>query len=262
MEYIILFSLFIFGLIIGSFLNVVILRWNTGMSISRGRSKCFSCDKTLSWYELIPLFSFIVQLGKCRVCGSKISLQYPLVELATGILLLTTFIIISDSFAIFVLTAIVICLYIVIFVYDLRHKIIPDFFSYTAALIALVIIALEWQSSGILDLWKIVAGPSLFLFFYFFWFISRGRWMGFGDAKLALSIGWLLGMWQGIAAILLSFWIGAFFSLLLIFVQGMSQNGGLSLKSEIPFGPFILIGFFIVFVFHIDIQSILYFLAV
>ena len=268
MIFLIFFTLFILGLIIGSFLNVVILRWNTGMSISRGRSKCFSCDKTLSWYELIPLFSFIAQRGKCRSCGSKISRQYPLVELVTASLLPITFSLIPGVLTkgvtsfIFLFTTIIICLYIVIFVYDLRHKIIPDFFSYTAALVALVIIVLEWQSSGVLDLWKIVAGPSLFLLFYFFWFISRARWMGLGDAKLALSIGWILGMWQGIAAILLSFWVGAVFSLLLMLIQKMHHRGGIGMKSEIPFGPFILIGFLIVFVFHIDIQSILYFLAV
>ncbi len=260
MDYIIFFDLFVLGLIIGSFLNVVILRWNTGLCISHGRSKCFSCDKTLSWYELIPLFSFFIQEKKCRKCGSKISWQYPLVELATGIMLPVIFAIVPNPY--FLPTAIIMCLYIVIFVYDLRHQIIPDFFSYSAALVALGIIALEWYSTDALDLWRVIAGPSLFLFFYFFWHISRGKWMGFGDAKLVLSIGWMLGMWQGIAAILWSFWIGAIVSLLIILFQKIRHRGDLSMRSEIPFGPFIIIGFLIVFVFHIDIQSILYFLAV
>ncbi|MEK7163363.1 MAG: prepilin peptidase [Patescibacteria group bacterium] len=271
MEYTVIFSLFILGLIVGSFLNVVILRWNTGMNIARGRSKCFSCDKTLSWYELIPLVSFLVQKGRCRTCGSKISWQYPLVELAAGIMLPVTFATVPDFLSpfseavFFLLTAVLVCLYIVIFVYDLRHKIIPDFFSYSAALVALFVIALEWYSSGVPDLWRIIAGPSLFLFFYFFWFISRGKWMGLGDAKLALSIGWMLGMWQGIAAILLAFWIGAVFSLLLMLFQKFRREDGIGMKSEIPFGPFILIGFLAVFVFHVDIQTVfaaLWFLAV
>ncbi|MEK7607722.1 MAG: prepilin peptidase [Patescibacteria group bacterium] len=259
----IFFTLFVFGLIIGSFLNVVILRWNTEASISKGRSKCFSCDRTLSWYELIPIFSFLFQRGKCRECKSKISWQYLFVELATALVLPFIFLMNNGTLISKVSTFIVTCFYIVIFVYDMRHKIIPDFFSYTAALMALGIIALEWQSSGVLDITKVIAGPSLFLFFYFFWFVSRGRWMGLGDAKLALSIGWLLGLWQGIAAILLSFWIGASVSLLIMLCQRVIwKKKGLGLKSEIPFGPFILIGFCISFFFHIDIQSILLFLAV
>jgi prepilin signal peptidase PulO-like enzyme (type II secretory pathway) len=173
MFYLVLFCLFILGLIIGSFLNVVILRWNTGWSISRGRSKCFSCGKTLSWYELIPLFSFLIQKRKCRGCESKISWQYPTVELATGILLPATFMMSGEYLSVFFLTAVAVCLYIVMFVYDMRHKIIPDFFSYSVALIALLIIALEWYFLGFIDLGKIIAGPILFLFFYFFWFVSR-----------------------------------------------------------------------------------------
>lgn len=275
MEYAVFFVLFVLGLIIGSFLNVVILRWNTGMGIARGRSKCFSCDRTLAWRELIPLASFLVQRGRCRTCGSKISWQYPAVELATGILLPTAFAVMPGFLSplpeavFFLFSAIIICLYIVIFVYDLRHKIIPDFFSYSATLIALGVIALEWHSADVLDPWRVIAGPSFFLFFYFFWLVSHGRWMGLGDAKLALSVGWMLGMWRGIAAIMLAFWIGAVFSLLLMLFQKLFQKfrreGGIDMKSEIPFGPFILIGFLVAFVLHVDIQTIfavLRFLAV
>jgi leader peptidase (prepilin peptidase)/N-methyltransferase len=244
----------------GSFLNVVILRFNTGFSVAKGRSKCFSCDKTLYWYELIPLLSFIAQNGKCRVCDSKISWQYPIVELATAIILPAIFYV-TSGLLFFVPISAIFCLYIVIFVYDLRHKIIPDSLSYAAALIALVVIGIGWYTTGFLDLNVVIAGPVLFLFFYFFWFVSRGRWMGLGDAKLALSVGWLLGLWGGVAAILMSFWIGAIFSLLLILSQKLFIGGNLGMKSEIPFGPFILIGLALVFFFHIDIQSILAHLA-
>src|SRR6185369_13016413 len=82
---ILIFIILVFGILVGSFLNVVTLRWNTGMSISRGRSKCFSCGKDLKWYELLPVASFAAQRGKCRGCEAKISWQYPLVELASGL---------------------------------------------------------------------------------------------------------------------------------------------------------------------------------
>src|SRR3989344_1792899 len=95
-----LFSIFVFilGTIIGSFLNVVILRYNTGSSI-QGRSGCMSCGKPLVWYELFPVLSFLFLLGRCGGCKSRISAQYPLVELLTGIIFLLTFLQFSPSFA-------------------------------------------------------------------------------------------------------------------------------------------------------------------
>jgi len=272
--YPILIILFFLGLLIGSFLNVVILRSGTGLRISKGRSKCFSCNKTLSWYELIPVFSFLIQKGRCRGCGSKISIQYMLVELATALALPAAFLCVEPTFvlwvniALFVLTSALLCFYIIIAVYDFRHKIIPDLFSYAAAAISLVTIALYYFGNGYMDWNRIIAGPALFLFFFFFWAISRGKWMGLGDAKLALSVGWFLGLSEGIAAILLAFWIGAVITLLFMLVQrviakmkGVSGNR-LGMKSEIPFGPFILLGFAIVFLFSIDAQFLLSFLAV
>ena len=83
--------IFVFGTIIGSFLNVVILRYGTGKSFAKGSSQCFSCGKKLSWYELVPILSFLFQKGKCKGCGSKISWQYPLIETITGVLFLLIF---------------------------------------------------------------------------------------------------------------------------------------------------------------------------
>lgn len=262
-------ALAIFGLLIGSFLNVVILRFDTGASIAKGRSKCFSCEKTLAWYELLPLFSFLAQKGRCRGCSSKISWQYPLVELLGALAFPLAYRFVPAAFTdltglvSFILTAKLLCLYIVICVYDMRHKIIPDLFSYSAAGVALASIALDWYVSGVLDTSRLVAGGVLFLFFFFFWAVSKGTWMGLGDAKLALSIGWFLGLWGGAGAILLSFWIGAVVSILIMLVQKVLATGkGLKMKSEVPFGPYILIGFMIVFIWHLDIQTIVSVLAV
>jgi prepilin signal peptidase PulO-like enzyme (type II secretory pathway) len=266
--YPILVALFVFGLIIGSFLNVVILRWNTGMRIASGRSGCFTCGKTLTWKELIPVLSFVAQKGKCKNCKSKISWQYPAVELLTAVIFPLAFLSVADPFAdvrgfvAFILTAIVFCAYIIMAVYDIRHKIIPDFFSYGAALVALALIAFDWCWTGSLDMSRLTAGPALFLFFYSFWFFSKGRAMGRADANLGLSVGWMVGLLQGISAVLFSFWIGAIFFLIAMLLQKLGIfKGNLGMKSEIPFGPFIILSFFLVFLFHIDVYTIFSFLT-
>ncbi len=256
------FVLFVFGVLVGSFLNVVILRYNTGMPIARGRSACFACNRQLSWYELLPLASFAVQGGKCRGCSSRISWQYPLVELATGLCFVAAYLVARSPME-FLLLAALLCFYVAIFVYDLRHKIIPDLFSYGAALIALALLALDWRSSGSLGYLSLLSGPCLFLFFWFFWFVSRGRWMGLGDGKLALSVGWALGMSAGVSALLLSFWIGAAFTLALMAYQRIfHRSKALGMKSQVPFGPFMLVAFLAVLLFHLDIPTLLAHLAV
>jgi leader peptidase (prepilin peptidase) / N-methyltransferase len=263
------FCLFVLGLLIGSFLNVVILRFNTGASIAKGRSKCFSCGKELSWYELVPLVSFISQGGACRECKARISWQYPAVELLCAVMFCAAYYKIpnafggSYAFSFFVVTCALSCLYLVMCVYDLRHKIIPDAFSYSAALLALVLIFIHFKATGTVDSYRLIAGPALFVFFWFFWFVSGGRWMGLGDGKLALSLGWAAGLWKGIAGLLFSFWIGAVITLLFMLIQRVfGSPGKLGLKSEIPFGPYILIGFAIAVFWGIDIQAVLGFLAV
>ena len=129
--------IFIFGAAIGSFLNVVILRLNTGKSIISGRSKCFSCAKKLRWYELLPIVSFVFLRGKCSACKTKISWQYPVVEILTGLIFLQIFnfqpaspaggFSIINYFNI-VYFWIVFSLLIIIAVYDYRHQIIPNLF--------------------------------------------------------------------------------------------------------------------------------------
>jgi prepilin signal peptidase PulO-like enzyme (type II secretory pathway) len=196
------------------------------------------------------------------------------VELATALALPAAFLCIEPTsvlwvnISLFVLASAILCLYIVDKVYDFRHKMIPDIFSYSAAVLALATIALSYIGHGYIDWNQIIAGPILFLFFFFFWAVSRGKWMGLGDAKLALSVGWFLGLSKGIAAILLSFWIGAAITLLVMLGQRVfakinkASGTKLGMKSEIPFGPFIILGFVLVFLFSIDAQFLLSFLAV
>lgn len=202
--------------------------------------------------------------GRCRGCSTKISLQYPLVELATGLAMVLAYLS-ARSITEFILLSVLFCIYIVIFVYDLRHKIIPDIFSYSAGLIALglVFLNLSPNLSSSVFFSSLLAGPILFTFFWFFWFVSKGKWMGLGDGKLALSVGWALGLSQGVSAILVAFWTGAILALLIMAYQRIFwRKKGLGMKSAIPFGPFILIGFFLVLVFHLDFYTLLAYLAV
>lgn len=235
------FFLFVLGTIIGSFLNVVSLRWdnkNVG-----GRSVCLNCCNTLRWYELMPVLSFIIQRGKCRTCNAEISYQYPIVEILTGLVFATIF---NFQFSILqnLLFLTIFCVYIVIVIYDIHHKIIPDELVYTAIFLSLFI-PLFFIHYSTLD-W--LAGPVIFFFFAAIWFFSRGRAMGLGDAKLGLSIGLLLGATQGFSAIILAFWLGAAVSLIYLFF-----NKNLTMKSEVPFAPFIIASAWLSLVFDLNI---------
>jgi len=230
------FFVFILGTIIGSFLNVVILRYNTGESIIKNGSRCFGCGKRLNWYELIPIVSFLIQKGRCRSCKSKISIQYPLVELLTGILFLLIFQITHYSLLVTGYYFIIFSLLIIIAVYDFRYQIIPDLFVYLFNFFALF---------NLFRIYDFIVGLVFFGFFGLLWLVSRGNWMGLGDAKLALGIGWLLGLFKGILALLLSFWTGALVGIFLLFFFKKEYN----IKSRIPFGPFLILGIIIAFFF-------------
>jgi len=257
MENIIIIFVFIFGLIVGSFLNVVIYRYHTGKIIN-GRSICFSCGKTLKWYELIPVLSFLFLRGKCSVCKSKISWQYPIVEIITGILFLGAFFLSPVNRYLFVYLCVQFSLLIVISVYDIHHKIIPDTFVYIFAVLAFAqVLILSFLFTNNYDfsvlLWDILAGPFYFLLFAGLWYFSRGKWLGFGDAKLALGIGWFLGFSNAYISIIFAVWAGAIIGIGLICYTKLlcfAADKKITLKSEIPFGPFLMFGFLITLFFE------------
>lgn len=252
---------FILGTIIGSFLNVVVLRYNTGLSFVSGRSQCFSCSKKLSWYENIPLFSFIFLGGRCLGCKSKISYQYPLVEFLTGTLFLGVFYEIGFS-VLLPLYLIIASLLIVMSVYDLKHKIIPNSFVFLFDGLAFILLLSTHSFSSLFSgsgFYDFFAGPILFSFFGTLWLVSRGTWMGFGDAKLALGVGWMLGFSGGIFAIISAFWIGAIWSIIILALQKLNLSKlRLGMKSEIPFAPFIIIALYLQFFTHWDFATILH----
>ncbi len=257
------FAVFIFGTIIGSFLNVVLYRYNTGRGIG-GRSMCFSCKRTLSVVDLVPVLSYIFLGGKCRTCKSKISIQYALVELLTGLLFAGVFAVdvhlIQVSISVFLFDfiyhLIIVSLLVLITVYDLRHKIIPDAFAYAFAVLAIIHLFIGITAGGDIMIlspsgWTMLAGVILAFPFYLLWLVSDGAWMGLGDAKLALGIGWFLGLSAGASAIIFGFWIGAAVSVLIL----VCLPRRLTMKSEIPFAPFLVIGLLTVFFLGYNIFS-------
>ena len=264
MSFLIFFFIFLLGTIIGSFLNVVIYRFGTGKSISKGRSICMTCNKTLSWYELIPVFSFLIQSGRCRSCASTISHQYPIVEFVTGVVFASIahhflpVLYLSQTSYIFLVSlfAFLFSVLIVISVYDFRHKIIPDKLVYVFALISFLSIFVNSSGVGSLfikpTLMDISVGPLLALPFALIWLLSKGKWMGLGDAKLILGLGWMLGLYMGLSALILSFWLGAVVGLIMMAISRKK----IGLKTEIPFAPFLIFSSLIVFLFNIGIFNL------
>ena len=258
---------FFFGLIIGSFLNVVICRFNTARSFG-GRSACMSCQSKLCWYELIPLVSFLGQSGRCRNCKTKISIQYPLVELSTGLIFMVLFLKFQDVFFIstFIFTityayyALMFSLLVVIAAYDLRHKIIPDILSFVFG--ALAFAGLFFFLDNIFfphipSILEFLSGIFISLPFALLWLVSRGSWMGLGDAKLALGLGWFLGFSGALSAVVLAFWSGAIVGIgLIIFSKFYGSHGDYGMKSEIPFALYLVLGTFLAFIFEFNFFGI------
>ena len=262
MYVVILLWFFICGAVIGSFLNVVIYRFNTGKSIN-GRSHCLSCGTGLSWYELIPIFSYLLQGGVCRHCRARITRRYLLVEVFTGVLFVFVAVLFLPDLILVLLNLLITSVLVVIMVYDLRHTIIPD--KLVAYLLVLALGYILWDSfthSLLEPLYERALGgivPAAFL--GGLWLISSGRWIGLGDAKLALPLGLIVGFLGSISMLLFAFWIGAIVSIGILLLQkigrvprvGVLFNGSrLTIKSEVPFAPFLLCSFFLVHLMHLD----------
>ena len=254
------------GLIVGSFLNVVVLRFNTGWTL-QGRSRCLSCSHQLSWLELVPVVSFLWQRGHCRHCGSQISSQYITVELVTALVFgLIAWRAVTDiGLEWFELVRTVVWTWavastlVVIAAYDLKHKIIPDQLVYLfMALSALSGFVLNFDFGIAEIVWLVhglYSGGLLFLAFWALWYFSAGRLMGFGDAKLVFGLGLWLGLKDALIGVMLAFILGAVVGLGLIALR-RSKNLPkgwrlLSLKSEIPFAPFLVTGAFISFILNL-----------
>jgi len=254
---------FIFGLIVGSFLNVVIFRYNTSKNLG-GRSMCMVCQKKLHWYELFPIFSFLFLKGRCKGCKTKISIQYPLIESATALIFLGIFFKFQDLFYVntfifsvtFIYYAAMFSILLVISMYDIKHKIIPDALVLifgVCTFIGLFFFSGYGFNPHMPSVWEFMSGLVISAPFALLWLVSSGKWMGLGDAKLAVGLGWLIGMSRIFSSVVFSFWSGAIVGLLLMFLSKRY-----SIKSEIPFAPFLVLGVFIAFIFEIHLFQVLF----
>ena len=228
------FFVFLFGLVWGSFLNVLIDRLPNGENVFWGRSHCDYCKKPLRWFELIPVISFIMQGGRCLRCKRKLSWQYPVVELITGLGFFSFWYATSYYVPITFSAWIIFSSFLVMFVTDIKYQIIPD-----SMVIASLLSSLAWVWFGLPHgefLSHILSAMGSCLLFFALWLITKKRGMGLGDVKLSFVLGILLGYPQIVMALYVAFLTGALAGVILIL------RGAKTLKSKIAFGPFLIIG--------------------
>lgn len=224
--------LFVFGLAVGSFLNVVALRYKEGgklftPDILKGRSHCPYCQQTLVWYELIPLASFLIQFGKCRHCKHTLSWQYPIVELLAGL----TFVFVPRFAEPAPIGILAVLTLILIALIDMRLSIIPDQLNIFLAILGLVTIIFFPDQQNILH--KVIGAFVGLAIFGSIVLFTRGKGMGIGDVKLAGALGLLFG-WQKIILIaMIAFIFGGLFAAIILILK---KKG---MKDVIPFGPFL-----------------------
>ncbi|WP_188453417.1 prepilin peptidase [Virgibacillus oceani] len=227
---------FLLGLIFGSFFNVVGLRLPKKMPFTSDRSICPQCNHILSWYELVPVLSFLLQRGKCRHCNGKISLIYPLIELITGFLFAISYSTAGITFEL-VKAVLLVSMLVILLVSDSKYMIIPDkvlSFYLLLFMITHFIMPLEpW--------WSTIAGAAAgFAMIAFVIFVSRGG-MGAGDMKLFGVLGFVLGIKNVLLTFFLSCMIGAIAGMLLLLFKVIDR------KQPVPFGPYIIIATLIVY---------------
>lgn len=229
---------FLIGAVIGSFLNVCIYRLPEGRSIAFPGSHCFSCGHALGALDLVPVFSYLFLRGRCRYCGAGVSPQYPLVELAAGMIAVLS----AAAFG-FTLNAALAFIFsaglVVVFMIDLKTMLIPDEATLFLIGAAVVYRAANWRNPwGLLDmLYGLLIGSGLLLALYVFGLLVLNREvMGLGDVKLFAPIGILLGGEGTAAALYLSVLAGAAAAVCILLRVRDKKN------RRMPFGPFIAAG--------------------
>ena len=226
-----LLVVFLTGLMIGSFLNVIIYRLPLNKSIIFPSSHCPNCETKLKYYDLIPILSYISTKGKCKYCGEKISLQYPIVELLTALLFLLTFLKYGLN-AEFIIMLIVISSLIIVSFIDLEHQIIPNEITFSLIPLGLVMSVFLNHISFINSLLGLVIPVGLLLLIAFIY--KKG--MGIGDVKLIGMIGVFVGWKYALISIFIGSLLGSIYGIFMMATDKMSR------KTRIPFGPFISSG--------------------
>ena len=242
-ELVIALFIFVFGILIGSFLNVAIYRIPKGESIVFPSSKCQSCQTPLKWYHNIPIFSWLFLRGKCGFCSEKISIQYPLIELTTGLIAVSLFYklgLVWNLPIIFTVFTLLLALVMI----DFKYMEIPDSLNLLALALAII-------TPTILDSIQdalLAAGGLTLLRYYLSYFINKEA-MGEGDIIVAGTMGALLGFPLFFYALFLS-------AILAIVPSLMAQNE----DKAVPFVPFLAIATFIVYLFDTQVHQIVEFI--
>lgn len=242
------FISFFIGTAFGSFTLVVVNRLHVAPIIN-ARSKCLSCGKVLSWYELIPVVSYLIQRGRCTSCDAKIGKDHVLVEIVYGLLFVLLYVLFLKDKGINITSAWWSVYYSTMFVvsgvlvlYDLRHKLVPEYFLYAFVALSVIMMGIRYvDTSNPLEFITpfLLSLPSLLLYY-----ITKKRGIGLGDVILFSGIGMFLGVEQSLAALVISVWSGALVGIALQ-VYNSKQY---SMKYALPFVPF-MIGatFFVLF---------------
>ncbi len=287
MEVISYVFIFISGLFVGSFLNVVADRIVKEKSFIKGRSECESCKRTLKTFDLVPLLSYVFLKGKCKYCKDKISLYYPLSELLTGLSFVGLayyvgiFVTPINYYAlvIYIYFLIVACIFIILFLTDAKYRLLPNKITKFGIIFVLVFLVFNFAYTAGYSYYQLknddfgkyllqsgywhqqvfyilrsmgytaISTIAIGLFFWFLTKIKKGRAMGGGDVKLAILIGLFNGFPFNLLGIFLGFLTGAVYSIALMILRKKK------LKDTVAFGPFLILGSVIAFLYGSYILS-------
>lgn len=239
-----LFLLFLLGLVFGSFVSAISWRIPKEISFIKGRSICPKCKEKISWYDNIPVISYLILNGRCRNCKKHISPRYPLIELASGfgfvLIYYYWFLQSSQPLLSLVLMLMIFIILLTIFVIDLEHQIIPDSLIFTGIMVLLFYSLFTNHQSLITNLFSGFIAASFLMFINL---VTKGKGMGLGDVKFAVLGGMIVGLKFLPIWLFTSFLTGATTGIILILV------GNAKLKTQIAFGPFLIIGIGIILIF-------------
>jgi leader peptidase (prepilin peptidase)/N-methyltransferase len=283
--------LFLIGASFGSFLNVLYFRYHPdkfilNKDIIKGRSYCPKCHKTLSFYELIPVISFIIQGGRCRSCKQKISFQYILIEILSGLIFVFTPLFLKNNFITFFskihniyyfwglsfIWSIILLTLILIALIDLKFQIIPNELNLFLLFLGIILSVLQFYNwndfysllgpYGALLGFKnnLIINKLIALLFSLILFgglvaLTLGRGMGMGDVKLMIALGIVFGWPEIIIVSILSFILGGIISIITLILKRKTM------KSLLPFGPFIVVSSFLVIFFGYEILKFYFYIA-